>query len=532
MSTHPHRRPTGAGRTAARATALVATTVVPLMLLTGCFALPGTDAGPAATSGPAAVGGDDSGAVGFDGVQSATLQIEAVGTFVDPSYGGYEAAGFGSGFLVSPDGIALTNNHVVTGAGTLKVWLGGDTSTTLNARVLGSSECLDLAAIQLQGDDFPYFAWADGDIVTAGDAYSAGFPLGDPVFTMTRGIVSKASTPADTPWASLDSVIEHDARIRSGNSGGPLVDPSGRLLGVNYAGSNLYDQNYAIHRDEVLSVIDELVAGENVLSLGINAQGLSDDEGNGLGIWVSSLASGGIADAAGLEPGDLITRMQGVSVGLDGTLADYCDVLRTHGQDASIDVEVYRPADGQYYRGQFNGDPLSAVSVLGSAGGASQATGEFTTITDDSGSVQVEVPAAWTQVDGSPFDDQRGNTYQSIVASPDLAAYTAGWSVPGVNVLASQSAVANTSPADLVAEMAAALPQHGCVSAGTDDYDDGYHVGIYEYWTDCGPEKAEFLVVGATSTANDYIVLVAVQAVSEADLDAIDRVLGSFIAEY
>lgn len=506
MSTHHSRN---GGRVVATALLLASTS-----LLSSCFALPSS-----------------SGAVGFEGVQSATLQIEAVGTFVDPSYGGYESAGFGSGFLISSEGYALTNNHVVTGAGTLKVWLAGDTSTTLNAQVLGSSECLDLAAIKLQGSSFPHFEWATGDIVTASDVYAAGFPLGDPVFTMTRGIVSKSSTPADTPWASLDSVIEHDARIRGGNSGGPLVDPQGRLVGVNYAGSDYYDQSYAIHRDEALAVVDRLIAGENVLSLGINARGLRDDEGNGLGIWVSSLASGGIAQTAGLAPGDVITRMQGVSVGTDGTLADYCDVLRTHGQDSSIDVEVYRPADGLYYRGQFNGSPLEAVSVLGNTGG-SAATGDFVAISDASGSIHVEVPAAWAEVDGSPFNDQRGNTYQSLVASTNLAAYTTGWSVPGVNVLASQSAVGNTTPSELVDEMAASLPQHGCVSAGTGDYDDGYHVGLYEYWTSCGPEKAQFLVVGAVSSARDYLVLVAVQAVTEADLDAIDRVLGSFHARY
>lgn len=517
-------------RSASRAAGAAAVALASATLLSACVSLPGLPGGDDAAGADA--GGAASDAVGFDDVQSATLQIEAVGTFVDPSYGGYEAAGFGSGFLVSPDGIALTNNHVVTGAGTLKVWLGGDTSKTLNAKVLGSSECLDLAAIQLQGDDYPFFAWEEADIDTAGDVYAAGFPLGDPVFTMTRGIVSKASTPADTPWASLDSVIEHDARIRSGNSGGPLVTPDGRLVGVNYAGSDLYDQNYAIHRDEVLDVVDQLVAGENVLSLGVNARGLMDEEGNGLGVWVSSLAAGGIADAAGVEPGDVITRMQGVSVGTDGTLADYCDVLRTHGQDASIEVEVYRPADGLYYRGQFNGEPIDAVSVLGQGSGGSQATGDFVTVADDTGVVQVEVPAAWTEVDGTPFEDERGNVYEAVVASSDLAAYRSGWSVPGVNVLASQGAVSNTTPQDLVDELGSTLPQHGCVSEGTDAYDDGYHVGLYEYWTDCGPEKAQFLVVGATSVANDYVVLVAVQAVTEADLDAIDRVLGSFIAQY
>src|SRR5690606_5749131 len=101
--------------------------------------------------------------VGFDGVQSATIQLEAVGTFVSPEEGGYEAAGRGSGFLITSDGLAVTNNHVVTGAGTLKVWRGGDTTNELSAKVLGSSECLDLAVVQLEKGSYPFMDWRKGD---------------------------------------------------------------------------------------------------------------------------------------------------------------------------------------------------------------------------------------------------------------------------------------------------------------------------------------------------------------------------------
>lgn len=492
------------------------------LTLTGCLGFPLASPGSAQAAGAAS----------FDQVQTAVVQIESVGTFRHPTYGGYEAAGFGSGFVISADGLALTNNHVVTGAGTLKVWLGGDTAHSMNARVLGSSECLDLAVVQLPQGSYPYLDWATGAIDVAGDVYAAGFPLADPAFTMTRGIVSKSATPVDTAWASLDRVIEHDARIRTGNSGGPLVNSEGRVIGVNYAGSDLHDLNYAIHRDEVLAVLDDLAAGTNVLSLGINAQGLLDEQGNGLGVWVNSVASGGIADQAGVLPGDVITRLQGVSVGLDGTLADYCDVLRTHGTDRSIDIEVYRPDDGRYHRGKLNGERLEPVTVLGEPSTGSQAVGQFVTVSDDSGTVSVDIPAGWHDIDGSAAEDMRGNVYQSLVASPSLSAYDAGWSVPGVTVMASQAAVTNTTPEELVHMMAQSLPQHGCVSILKDAYDDGYHIGEFEYWSDCGPEKAQFVVVGARSTAGDYLVLVTIQAVTDPDLDAIDRVLGSFIASY
>lgn len=87
-------------------------------------------------------------------VKTAVIQIEAQGTFVDPEIGTiYNAGGRGSGFIIDPSGIAVTNNHVVTGAALLKVWVGGE-SEPRNARVLGASECGDLAVIDIEGKDF------------------------------------------------------------------------------------------------------------------------------------------------------------------------------------------------------------------------------------------------------------------------------------------------------------------------------------------------------------------------------------------
>ncbi|UOE42673.1 S1C family serine protease [Agromyces larvae] len=480
--------------------------------LTGCFA----------------IGGGGSGPVGFDGVQSATIQLESVGTFVSPEEGGYEAAGRGSGFLITPDGLAVTNNHVVTGAGTIKVWRGGDTTKELSAKVLGSSECLDLAVVQLEGSGYPFLDWRKGDIETALDVYAAGFPLGDPTFTETKGIVSKAVTGGETPWASIDSVIEHDARIRGGNSGGPLVDSNGALVGVNYAGNDALDYNYAIHRDAVLDVIGDLVDGEDVLSLGINGEALVGEDGTGLGIWVNSVKSGSVADEAGVEPGDLLTTMEGVSLGVNGTLTEYCDVLRTHGQDATLSVELYRPSEDAYYRGQFNGDPLTAVPVVGS-GSSAEPSADTVTVTDDSGAITFEVPASWAQTDGAPVTDGNGTTWQSASASPDLAGFQGSWATPGATVYATRGApVSPDAAADLVATGAA---EEGCTSTGREPFDDGFHTGVWEIFTGCGG-SATYVVVGATDYAGTYTTIVAAQGISDADLEGIDQVLATFYASY
>ncbi|WP_448810991.1 S1C family serine protease [Agromyces bauzanensis] len=469
------------------------------------------------------------GPVGFDGVQSATIQLEAVGTFVSPEEGGYEAAGRGSGFLITPDGLAVTNNHVVTGAGTLKVWRGGDTTNELSAKVLGSSECLDLAVVQLEKGSYPFMDWRKEDIGTALDVYAAGFPLGDPTFTETKGIVSKANTNGETPWASIDGVIEHDARIRGGNSGGPLVDSDGALVGVNYAGNDELDYNFAIHRDAVLEVIHDLVDGTDVLSLGVNGEALVGEDGVGLGIWVNSVKSGSAADEAGVEPGDLLTRMEGVSLATEGTMKEYCDVLRTHGQDATLSVELYRPSEDAYYRGQFNGDAITAVPVVG-GGTDDAASGDYVTVTDDSGSISLEVPASWSQVDGAAVTDQNGTTWEQVSAAPDLAGYQGTWTTPGVTVYASQAAAAMApdAAADLVT---ADLAAQGCVSTGREPFDDGLHAGVWEIFTGCGG-SATYVVVGAQDYTGSYSVIVAAQAIGDADLDAVDRVLGTFYAAY
>ncbi|MEA3502531.1 MAG: serine protease, partial [Actinomycetota bacterium] len=161
---------------------------------------------------------EPSGAVsGLKGVRGAVVRIVAEGSFVDPDAGAIDnAAGSGSGFIIDPSGLAVTNNHVVTGAAFLQVYVEGEDEPR-NAKVLGVSECSDLAVIDIDGAGFPYLEWWDGDIVTGTDIYVAGFPLGDPEYTLTEGIISKEKADGETYWASVDSVLEHTARAMGGN---------------------------------------------------------------------------------------------------------------------------------------------------------------------------------------------------------------------------------------------------------------------------------------------------------------------------
>jgi len=300
-------------------------------------------------------------------VKGAIIQVEAQGTFVDPEWGEYTGAGRGSGFIIDPSGIAVTNNHVVTGAGLIKVWIGGDTTQEYNARILGVSECSDLAVIDIEGDGFPYLEWY-GDPISVGlEVYTAGFPLGDPEYTLTKGIVSKENADGETNWASVDSVIMHDATINPGNSGGPLIDGTGKVVGVNYAAYKAADQYFAIGRDVAVSVIDQLRQGENIDSLGINGTGVVSEDGTLSGIWVSSVQSGSPADVTGITGGDIIMSLESLPLAADGTMADYCDVIRTHSPGDTLAVEVLRFNTNEYLEGQINGKALTQSFAFGDA---------------------------------------------------------------------------------------------------------------------------------------------------------------------
>jgi serine protease Do len=213
------------------------------------------------------------------------------------------------------------------------------------------------------------------------EVYAAGYPFGDPEFTMTRGIISKddATSANSTNWASVDHVIMHDAQINPGNSGGPLVDGKGNVVGVNYMG-NSANQFFAIGSDLALQVIDTLRTGKDLDTLGINGRADlivysdgSDTEIPLPGLWVSSVESGSPADRIGVRAGDIIYQMENLilvpvsdgdtvaTVQQKLTMEKYCSILRSHYPTDQLAVTVIRMVDGWpvFLEGKINGDLLT-----------------------------------------------------------------------------------------------------------------------------------------------------------------------------
>lgn len=296
--------------------------------------------------------------------KKAVVQIESQGTFLDPEFGLLvNTAGRGSGFVIDPDGVIVTNNHVVTGSALVKVFLGGE---TYNAKILGSSECADLAVIKIEGGPFDHLQWFDGAVTTGLEVYSAGFPLGDPEFTLTKGIVSKEHANGESSWSSLDYVLEHDATINPGNSGGPLITNDGQIVGVNYSSLKEAGQFFAIDQKLGKPVIEKLTQGEDVYSLGINGTAVVSDDASISGIWVSSVKSGSMADKAGIKAGDVLYQMENLVLATDGTMKDYCDILKAHDSGDTLSINVIRYDTGEFLEGQINGRELEVTSTFDS----------------------------------------------------------------------------------------------------------------------------------------------------------------------
>jgi len=471
----------------------------------------------------------------YEDVRLATIQIVAQGTLRDPEIGLADASGAGSGFIISADGLAVTNNHVVTGAATLEVFIGGDRTRSYNATIIGVSECNDLALIDIaESEPLPFLDWST-ETVTAGlEVWAAGFPLGDPEFTLTRGIITKARAGGDlTGTSSIDHTIEHDANINPGSSGGPLVREDGRVIAINYAGGQvaITPQFYSIAADLAKPVVDRLAQGD-FESLGVNGWAIADDTAGITGIWVAGVSPGSPAARVKLQPGDIITSLNGLPMGTDGTFRDYCDVIRTSG-DRPIAAEVLRYDTGEVLAGEINGTEALAVSfTLGgfveedlpptqSSGAGSY---DYVSVEDDTGRMTVDLPRQWSEIDTLPVD-QDGQPMPGISASADLGAFYSGFDEPGVALVAFEGG----SIEQALNEFGAADP--GCNLAAEEDYDDGLYAGVVRYWDGCGSGSSVVVLLVAAPADGSMLIIVLGQAQTEQDLQALDRVLGTFIVE-
>ncbi len=459
---------------------------------------------------------------------ASVIRIEATGEFADPQFGLIEGVGSGSGFIISADGVAVTNNHVVAGAAFLEVFVPGE-DRPRNARILATSECSDLAVIDIDGGGFPQVALNMADPAIGSAVYAAGYPLGDPEFTLTKGIVSKAETRGDTPFSSVDGVLEHDARINPGNSGGPLFDETGQVVGINYQGNPDTRQSFAITPANAQPIVDQMVNGVSVDSIGINGQ-VVDIGGQTFGIYISSVETGSMADGVGMLAGDVLVEIENIAVSTDGTMGDYCDVLRTNGTDVPLDVTVFRPDTNQILFGTLN-DPntldvgFDGGEMMEDAGMQAPTEpvqmGGFEVVIDETESVAVEVPQAWNERSLSPVGET--SAIPNIAASADLPGFIDGWTSGGIQLTAFDKA---TFDFEEVWDVRTSLTSQCNIVEPAEEVDLGLYVGVGLVAHECGPMgEASLVFIQVESADSIHFASGIIQVLTPEDVAAAERAL-------
>jgi serine protease Do len=262
-----------------------------------------------------------------------------------------EVRSMGSGFIVDEDGLVVTNNHVIEGASEIVVTL--NDGTRHPAELVGRDPKTDLALLRIESDEaLPYARLGDSETTRTGDwviAIGNPFGLGG---TATTGIVSARGR--DIQSGPFDDFLQIDAPINRGNSGGPLFDTAGRVIGVNTA---IYSPNggnvgigFAIPASQVAPIIEQLRTDGHVERgwLGVQIQQIDDEIAAGLGLessngaLVASVVDESPAEKAGLQPGDVIVGFE------DEEIEDIKDLTRRVASvppDSEIEIEIWRDGD-------------------------------------------------------------------------------------------------------------------------------------------------------------------------------------------
>ncbi|MGA1053385.1 MAG: S1C family serine protease, partial [Ilumatobacteraceae bacterium] len=267
----------------------------------------------------------------------------------DIDTGGFGQGGsVGTGVITTADGEILTNAHVVDGATEIRVRLTGETEPR-PATLLAIDPGNDLALLRIDGDDFIPARFAAPDSARIGDEVVAiGFALDlDGAPSVTLGIVSALDRTITIDDGALDGLIQTDAAISSGNSGGPLVNALGEVVGINTAvarggfGTAASNIGFAISVEEVLRVVDQLRAqadGE-VRVEGYLGVSLGDRGDGGQGALISRVEPDSPADEAGMADGDIVIAIDGNTV--DGA-AGLVAAIRDRGPGESVELTVIR----------------------------------------------------------------------------------------------------------------------------------------------------------------------------------------------
>ena len=263
----------------------------------------------------------------------------------------------GTGVILSSQGYIVTNAHVIDGAKYIRVLL--TDGRELDANLVGTDAVSDLAVLRIQADGLTSAQFGDSDTLRVGDSVAAiGDPLGvDLRGTMTDGIVSAINRDVSINGRTMN-LIQTNAALNSGNSGGPLINCFGQVVGINTMKISAFtDQagveglGFAIPSTTVKEVVEQIIDYGYVPgrpTLGISAEALSRFYQHfyrlPAGLYISQVEAGGAAWNAGLQAGDILVSIDDVSLsGMD----DLNRILCTHAVGDEVTLHIYRAGRGE-----------------------------------------------------------------------------------------------------------------------------------------------------------------------------------------
>ena len=287
----------------------------------------------------------------------------------------YKQTGAGSGIILSEDGYILTNNHVISGADKITVYVmpedGKSEETTYDATLVASSESNDIAVLKIDAEGLTPAVFGDSDQLEIGElAVAIGNPMGSVHGSVTAGIISATERELTIDDVTI-SAIQTDAAINPGNSGGGLFDSYGNLIGIVYAKSSsvsIEGIGYAIPVNDVKDLIDQMIndpdsvqaqtKGSQIM-LGITivdiTEAMSKQYSMPVGVYVREVSEMSAAERAGLTKGDIIVAFDGETV----TCADDLNAIKAkqtpgdtvemkidrNGKEMTIEIVIPQPTE-------------------------------------------------------------------------------------------------------------------------------------------------------------------------------------------
>ena len=289
------------------------------------------------------------------GLSLQEIYTRNIDSVVSISCAGYNSTSTGTGVILSPDGYLVTNAHVVEGAGSITVLLTDDREFT--AQLMGSDEISDLAVLKIQAEDLLPAEFGDSTQLRVGDTVAA---IGDPLGVKYRGTYTNGIVSAINRDVAMDgrnmTLIQTNAALNSGNSGGPLINMQGQVIGINTMKIGAFTDSagvegigFAIPSATVKDIVDQLISQGYVSgrpTLGIEGEALSAFYQHyyrmPAGLYITYVAPDSDACFKGIENGDMLLSIDGQRI---TTMEEMKSLLYDREVGETVEVIIYRQGD-------------------------------------------------------------------------------------------------------------------------------------------------------------------------------------------